>query len=806
MNVTVVGLCRRNKKYFILVTLSNMSGSKPISVAAKTMDGRAIPASVFIYNRPDAAPNQFVVVLADMPGAHRAFVELSSNDTRNTPASFSVSFERAKWQSRLAYRTNRRLCDRIKDYDRIGDNSRVSFHFWDCIPNGEYDIQRSSLTIPYFEDSAVTITCFDQNDNPVDIFPVILGNRKAKWGKDGSITLREIQFSAHIPVSAGTVFFVGQDQSHPELNGFDSLPINSRNDNRAKTEKTMENAQIANDYGQWFDGHRATLADIEHQRAVEFPHSPQFSIVVPLYKTPVDLFTDMVNSVLSQSYGNWELILVNSTPEDAELADAVASASSNERRIKVVTLEKNLGISENTNKGIELAEGDFVCFFDHDDVIEPDLLFEYTKAINEHDDIDLIYCDEDKLFPDGNLGGPFLKPDFNLDLLRNNNYICHMLCIRKELLDTLEPNSPEFDGAQDHNLTLQASEHARRIHHVARVLYHWRLSESSTATNADNKPYASAAGIKAVKAHLERLGIKAQVKLSRRPFTYQIDYDVPEDKPLVSIIIPTKDLVPILEVCLLSIFEKSTYENFEVILVENNSEDPFTFEYYKSLPERFGKRIRVEYWPNEFNFSKLINFGVSKAKGDYLLFLNNDTEVLTPNWIEHMLGMTARKEVGIVGTRLLYPDDTIQHAGLALNSFGITRIGVNLPKGNWGYFALADCTQDLTAVTAACMMTKRTVFDEVEGMTEELQVAFNDVDFCLKVRNANYLVVYDPDVELYHYESISRGTEDNLDKRTRFHQELSQLNYRWARFYEQGDPYFNKNLSRQEPYCYYYHL
>ena len=246
-----------------------------------------------------------------------------------------------------------------------------------------------------------------------------------------------------------------------------------------------------------------------------------------------------------------------------------------------------------------------------------------------------------------------------------------MLCIRKELLDTLEPNSPEFDGAQDHNLTLQASEHARRIHHVARVLYHWRLSESSTATNADNKPYASAAGIKAVKAHLERLGIKAQVKLSRRPFTYQIDYEVPEDKPLVSIIIPTKDLVPILEVCLLSIFEKSTYENFEVILVENNSEDPFTFEYYKSLPERFGKRIRVEYWPNEFNFSKLINFGVSKAKGDYLLFLNNDTEVLTPNWIEHMLGMTARKEVGIVGTRLLYPDDTIQHAGLALNSFGI---------------------------------------------------------------------------------------------------------------------------------------
>lgn len=381
-----------------------------------------------------------------------------------------------------------------------------------------------------------------------------------------------------------------------------------------------------------------------------------------------------------------------------------------------------------------------------------------------------------------------------------------MLTIRKSLLETLTPSTSEYDGAQDHNTTLQAVEKARKVWHVPHILYHWRISETSTAADANSKPYATTAGIKAVQSHLDRLGIRAEVSQSRRPFTYKINYLIPESRPLVSIIIPNKDHSDVLRTCIDSIIEKSTYDNYEIIIVENNSVEKETFEYYSHIERVHSKVIRVERWPAEFNFSKLMNFGASKASGDYLLLLNNDTEVLSPNWIETMLGICAREDVGIVGVKLLYKDDTIQHAGLCVTGGVAGHLHCNLPKDNWGYFAFADAEQDLSAVTAACMMTKRSVFDEIGGWTEDLAVAFNDVDFCLNAREKDYLVVYTPEVELYHYESLSRGLENNIEKKIRFHKEIAYMNYRWAKYYVAGDPYINRNFTSDEPFNRYYHL
>lgn len=545
---------------------------------------------------------------------------------------------------------------------------------------------------------------------------------------------------------------------------------------------------------------------MEKQRKIAFTSAPKFSIIVPLYNTPIPFFNDMAESVKGQSYANWELILVDASPDNQELKARVEHEVARDNRIKSITLAENKGISENTNAGVAAASGDFVSFFDHDDILEPDLLFSYAEAIENNDNVDLLYCDEDKLMPDGKLAQPFFKPDFNIDLLRNNNYICHMLTIRKSLLDTLEPNTKEFDGAQDHNMTLRAVEKARNVHHVAKVLYHWRLSETSTAANADSKPYATIAGIKAVQNHLDRLGLNAKVEQARRPFTYKVTYAAPDSHPLVSIIIPTKDYANILDNCITSIVEKSTYDNYELVIIENNSTENATFEYYDKLQAKYPDIVRLVTWEHEFNFSKLMNFGVARAKGNYLLLLNNDTEVITPNWIETMLGICAREDVGAVGAKLYYPDNTIQHAGLCVTGGVAGHLCQSMPKDNWGYFALNDAQQDFSAVTAACIMTKRSEYEKVGGFTEELQVAFNDVDFCLKLREINDLIVYTPEVELYHYESISRGVENNTDKQIRFHKEVAYMNYRWANYYVEGDPYMNPNFTVGEPGNRYYHL
>jgi len=808
MRIKEAGVCRGSGKIFTKIILPSLSETSTITVSADMVDGHDVPRSLYELDTSKGVDRAFVVVvpMLDVSSCQITLTESRDGVTPSDSASFHIRFTSAKWESRLNYRLNQRLCREIRDYDKVGIYDNATIDFLDCIEDGDEAILRIAVHEPYRDDNAPSIKCLDASLNTIPIIPISFGNAKEIIPFSVNRYRREYQYSLRIPNEIKRLIFTIDDANHPSFDGFEVLDGPMFADLRLQTANIMRSAQEDATYRDWFKAHRVDVAALSKQDHIHFSYEPKFSIVVPLYKTPRLFFRNMADSVIKQSYRNWELILVNASPEDGELSELVSQYSRKESRIRVVSLTENLGISENTNRGIEVASGDFVCFFDHDDLIEPDILFEYVKTINNRSDTDLIYCDEDKLMPNGSLAQPFFKPDFNLDLLRGNNYICHMLTIRKSLLDQLEPNTAEYDGAQDHNLTLRAIEKARYVNHVPMPLYHWRMSATSTAADASSKSYATDAGLRAVREHLDRLGIPATVTQSRRPFTYKVVYAVPRDHPLVSIIIPSMDHTEALDTCIQSILTKSTYDNYEIVIIENNSTDSKTFEYYDALVREHPNIVRVEHWEHEFNFSKLMNFGAEKAKGDYLLLLNNDTEVITPDWLEVMLGLCAREDVGVVGVRLLYPDNTIQHAGVCIGGGCAGHLSRNLPRNRWGYFAMQDSQQDLSAVTAACLMTKRGSFEAVGGFTEELAVAFNDVDYCLKVRSLDELVVYTPEVELYHYESLSRGSENSDDKRIRFHREVAYMNYHWAEYYVTGDPYFNPNFTQNEPAMFNYHL
>ena len=518
---------------------------------------------------------------------------------------------------------------------------------------------------------------------------------------------------------------------------------------------------------------------------------PKFSVIVPLYKTPLPFFHDMVESVYAQLYRNWELILVNASPEDAGLAEALAALDDD--RIRVIPLEENKGIAANTNEGIKAASGDFIVFFDHDDTLDPFALYKYAKAINDDASIDALYCDEDFLNEAGEYVAPHFKSDFNLDLLRCHNYITHLLAVRAAYAKDLMLRSA-FDGAQDYDFLLRLVERTQKIFHVQDVLYHWRISDTSTAKSAGNKGYADDAGRRALQEHLDRCGLDATAETTEAACFYHVTYRV-VDEPLVSIIIPNKDNRDVLRRCIDSVEENSAYRNFEIVVVENNSVEPKTFEYYETLQGQY-PNVRVITWDGPFNYSAINNYALPSTSGDYLLFLNNDTEVIEPRWMDAMLGVCQREDVGVVGAKLLFPDDTVQHAGVMMikcqsvnDVAGPIHVFSHLDRDDPGYMRRASLVQDLSAVTAACMMTKRSVFEELNGFDEDFEVAFNDVDYCLRVRETNRLVVYTPDVLLYHYESVSRGAETLPQNAERFMREQGKLRTRWSSYYANGDPY-----------------
>ena len=547
-------------------------------------------------------------------------------------------------------------------------------------------------------------------------------------------------------------------------------------------------------YGPWFEKHRASDKELEAQRKTKLSAQPLISVAVPAYKTPKDFLAQMIESLLAQSYANWELCIANGSPDDTQMAKVLADYAKQDERIRYQDITGEQGIAENTNAALAMAKGDFVGLLDHDDLLAPNALFEVAKIIAGDDTIDVIYTDEDKVTMDlTEHFQPHLKPDLNIDLLRSNNYICHFLVVRKSLAEKLGGFRKEFDGAQDYDFIFRCVESARQVAHIPKILYHWRTHRESTADNPASKMYAFEAGKRAIEAHLKRQGQKAQVTHTKDFGFYKVTYPV-EGNPLVSIIIPNKDHSELLRQCIYSIYKLSTYRNFEIIIVENNSVKAETFTYYKEITKK--ENVSVLKWDGEFNYSAINNFAVKEAKGDYLVFLNNDVKVISPNWLEEMLGNVQRSEVGIVGARLYFPDDTIQHAGIIIGIGGIAGhafLGMN--RARTGYLHKAAIQQDLSAVTAACMMMKRSVFKEVGGFEEKMTVAFNDVDLCLRTIRAGYLVVYNPSVEMYHYESKSRGAEDSEEKARRFQTEIEYMRTKWIDLLKSGDPNYNKNLT-----------
>ena len=547
-------------------------------------------------------------------------------------------------------------------------------------------------------------------------------------------------------------------------------------------------------YGPWYEAYVPDEAALEKQRHHHFEYSPLISVAVPAYRTPEKFLAQMIDSLLAQTYGNWELCIANGSPEDGAMKKVLEEYTKKDSRIRVSELTENKGIAGNTNAALEMARGEFVGLLDHDDLLAPNALYEIVRALDEDRTLDAVYTDEDKVTTElDEHFQPHLKPDFNLDLLRSNNYICHFFVVRRSIVQKVGGFRQEFDGAQDHDFIFRCIETAEKVGHIPEILYHWRTHKASTADNPASKMYAFDAGKRAIEAHLKRTGTEGIVSHTPDLGFFRVKYPV-QGQPLVSVIIPNKDEKETLKACIDSIREKTEYPNYEIIIVENNSTTDEIFQYYKELSQ--DPRIRLLRWKKEFNYSAINNYGVCHANGEYLLFLNNDVTVITPGWIKELLGVCQRPEVGAAGVKLIYPDNTIQHAGCVIGLGGIAgHMFVDMPANRTGYLHKASILQDMSAVTAACMMMKRTAFEEAGGFTEKLSVAFNDVDLCLKVRKNHKLIVYDPYVQLYHMESKTRGAEDNKEKVRRFQEEIEYMRCQWIDILKKGDPYYNRNLS-----------
>lgn len=545
-------------------------------------------------------------------------------------------------------------------------------------------------------------------------------------------------------------------------------------------------------------------ARAKEERETVFDRMIKISILVPLYNTPEPFLRDMITSVLNQTYQNWELCLADgSDAEHEEVGRICREYLEKDSRIVYQKLLKNEGISGNTNECLKLATGEYIGLFDHDDILHPSTLYEYVKAVNEQD-ADYIYCDE-TTFKNGDINKMLtmhFKPDYAVDNLRANNYICHFSVFAKRLLEGEELFRSRFDGSQDHDMILRMTDRAKHIVHIPKLLYYWRCHEGSVASGIDAKPYVVAAAKGAVADHLKRHGFTHFQITSTRAFEtiFKIRYEIIGD-PMISIVIPNKDHAADLKRCITSILEKSTYENYEIVVVENGSETKEIFDYYTSLKEYDNIRVVTYEKPdgqNGFNYSAVNNFGVKQTKGDYILLLNNDTEVITVNWMEELLMYAQREDVGAAGAKLYYGNKTIQHAGVVLQ-LGAHRTAGHSHYGqsreNLGYMGRLCYAQNVSAVTGACLLVKKSLFKEVGGLDESFAISLNDVDFCLKLREKGLLNVFTPFAELYHYESVSRGLDDSGEKAERYNRESAHFREKWKTVLEKGDPYYNPNFS-----------
>jgi GT2 family glycosyltransferase len=546
-----------------------------------------------------------------------------------------------------------------------------------------------------------------------------------------------------------------------------------------------ESATAPSEYHKWLERHRATPRDLDRMRqeALAFVYQPLVSIITPVFNTPVRWLRECIESVLAQTYENWELILIDDHSTDPETLRCLTELAASDSRIILAKDEKRRGISAASNRGLALAQGDWVGFLDHDDLLEPDALFQNVKWLQKHPEADLIYSDEDKLTERG-FDSPIFKPDWSPDYFLSCNYVCHFTLIRRELIKQVGGFRSKFDGAQDYDLFLRVIEQTNRIDHIPRVLYHWRRTLTSTADNVQCKPGMLQAGRLALEGHLERKQQAGHVTVDWRTYLYWVKRELTEAKK-ISIIIPVRDRVDLLAHCIDNLTRKTIYAPYEIIVVDNDSQSEDARAYFSHF------KHRLLHYSGPFNLSALNNFAVKQTDSPWLLFLSYHTEVLDADWMTTMAEHVQRPEVGAVGPRLLYPDDTVQHAGIVVGVGGIAEYAFRgSPAEVPGVCRQLQATRNYSAVTGACLLTRRDVFEEVGGFDEEcLPVHFNDVDLCLKMRRAGYSIVYTPFARLYHHESRVRSQPvEPL--------EANPMRERWTQVLER-DPYYNPNLSRE---------
>lgn len=782
--------------------------------------------------------------------------------------SVHFNYERVKWESRINYRLRTSLCAELRDWELTHYGQRYQPQIMRYFEGEDTDVWRIRVVWQGDSRARPCVSVYDGKGHLLDVKQYVFELQSGSPQGEIGFSENALVLSLELPkdqrffyvVASPNVLLVEEPSASSSSANLSALSdkdtlrclvqegfcaVNPASYNAHKNESRFHMADACADpkrYQQWFEKHRVTSEALKAQRSMQFQYEPLISLIVPCFDSNRSYLKELFESVQHQSYSAWELILVDATCErNSVVKHLVRDCFGQERdKVRYLPIGGEGSIVANTNYGIAQACGEYIAFLDHDDLLEPDALYCYVEALNLYPEAILLYCDEDAFREKGRYFDPSFKSKLNPDLLYSHNYVTHFLMVKKAALLEAGLSDEVVSGAQDYDVTLKMLQYAiektdletaaRTLSrtsqedssgircrssfiedldclfvHVPRLLYHWRIHSGSTnAGNEESKPYAEQAGLVALRRHLGARGIAAMVETTQESFVYRVRYQLPDPHPRVSIIIPSKDHRDVLDACLRSIVEKSTYKNYEIIIVENNSIEPQTFAYYDALAHdvTYAERVSVVTWPHEFNYSKIINFGAQRASGEYLLFLNNDTEVLTPDWIEEMLGYLQRPEVGIVGAKLYFRDKLTQHAGMMVGPYdAVVHVNQDFTPERPGYLSKAIRPGNFSSVTGACQMVSRKVFDEVGGYDESFAVGFNDADFCLRVQKAGYYVTYTPYAELFHYEFVSRGREtaDSM-KQQRWKRERDLFMTRWPQPFEQGDPFSNPNLKRNNTY------
>ncbi len=806
--------CRADGRVFTRVALQ-LECRPGVADGALAADGRLrarfisgsadLPCRVHPYGAQGALGSECVL---DYPVADFDSAVVEVWDSRNPSEKGRVQLNGAavKWESRINRRLRKGRVERLlecRDMRVPGCFFVEPWHYY----QGENDTAVWRVAVEW--DSGLagsgdgravspSLVCLDAQGNALDAR--VLRLEEQQGVRLGDATVDRVVFSVQTAELRSAFVLLATDKANIVAPDCCCVAVNRADAMRAcYWEETKDACGDDDAYRAWLKGHRASNEELAAQSESGLVGDVLFSLVVPCFNSDKVYLREMVSSVVSQSYANWELLLLDASAEQPTVREVAGEFADD--RIRYCELPGNAGIVGNTNAGIELAKGNYVGFLDHDDTLEPDALCRYALAIAESG-AKVLYCDEDSFHANGDYGQPSFKPDFNRDLLYCHNCITHFLVVQKEAIGQIGVCAEDVAGAQDYDLVLRALAAGFEPYHVPHILYHWRIHEgSSNNGNVGNKPYAIEAGRLALQRHFESLGIAGKVEALDEPFTYRMHYSLPDPRPMVSVIIPTCDQSQMLEACVESLFG-CTYREIEVILVENGSKEPQTEELYAKLQREHPGRVKVVRWEKGFNYSALINYGAGFAQGEYLLLLNNDTKVISPDCIEEMLGYLQRPEVGVVGPKLYFKDGLVQHAGMLVGPYdALVHVHQFFPPGRAGYQARAVRPGNFSAVTGACQMVKRVVFDEVGGYDEEFVVGFNDADFCLRVRDAGYLVVFTPYAELYHYEFVSRGREAvDEKKRLRWKREQALFMQKWPRYFDGRDPFSNPNLKRDNLY------